>query len=154
MTSHQNPNSDQQLFDELRHRDRFDDSIGDQHRRDLRSKVLQAVCQPADDETVERRATIADGHRRWRNAVSYVVILAGCVMVCVAAWILGGGRSAERHIIKAPPVPQRAEDSPLLASLTAVNSFREEVSPEALFGAFAICELAHEERERFDVRRP
>ena len=157
MTSNENPMNEQYVFDELLRNDRFDDSVGDQHRNDLRSEVLQSFGQPGHEASpVELRTSTTCEHQndRWNRAVGYAVILAVCLIGFVAAWIYGGGGSDDRGIVVEPTIPEVTDESRLLASLAAVNSFRDEVSPEALFGAFAMCELDQEARDQLDAFQP
>ncbi|MBC8352874.1 MAG: hypothetical protein H8E66_12840 [Planctomycetes bacterium] len=151
MNSKEQPMDERQAFDELLAGDRFDDSICDQHQSDLRSKALQAFD---DTSTVELRVASTNERRRARlkRSLGYEMTAVVCLIGLVAGWFYYDRIREERPIVVNPPVPDVTitEDVQLLASLTEVNTFRDEVSAEALFSAIAMCELDHEGRVLFD----
>lgn len=154
MTSNKQPMNERQAFDDLLGKDRFDDSVNEQHQSSLRSDVLQAFGQSHTDASPVELAedpTSKQKSRRASRVVGLAVMLAVCLFGLVAAWIYSGDSPDERNIVEEPSV---AEDSHLVASLDEVNLFREEVSPEALFFAIAMCEVDHEGRTRSDSLQP
>jgi hypothetical protein len=157
MNPNEQPMNERQTFDELFGADHFEDSVSDQHQSELRSKVLQAFDQSNSERTiVELRVPSTSGrqHASGNRSLGYVAILAVCLIGLVAIWLYQGSGSDSRRIVDNPRIPGVPENSQLLASLAAVNAFRDEVPREALFGAIAMCEQDHDGRMFFDSTQP
>ncbi len=99
---HQNMD-EQQVFDDLVGTDRFDDSVDDRHKSDLRAKLLQAFDAPTSDSSIvelyrdhERRP----GSRQYRT-LGWAVALAACLTGLIAASIYSNSftESPKRPII-------------------------------------------------------
>jgi hypothetical protein len=145
--------NERQFFDDLLGDDHFDDSVGDRHQSELRAKVLQAFTHPIPQAGVAelRVASVGEGQTANRNrSLGYAMILAGVLVGFVAIWFFQGSDSGGRWLVGHPPTPDISADSQLLAALAQVNAYRDQVSPEELFHAMYICQLAHVGRTTFD----
>ena len=145
--------NERQAFDGLLASDRFDDSVNEQHRDELRAKLLQAFDAPASDTAVvePHRGGIKEHASASRNrSFGWALSIALCLMGLVAVWIFsdGGTNDPQR------PTPEVRLDPELVASLDEVIEFRGDVPPAALFNAIAMCQLDYEGRERFDSLQP
>ncbi len=157
MNSNEHPKSEQQAFAEILGDNRFDDSVCDEHRSDLRSKVLQAFDQANGEVATAELSARSDHQRQWasrRRSFGYATILAVCLIGLVAAWFYRGDESAHIPIAKPAPALDVNDESRLIESLAAVNVFRDEVSPEAFFSALAMCQQDHEGRMSDESLQP
>ncbi len=149
MNSNEDPKNELQAFTELLGDNHFDDSVCDEHQSDLRSKVLQAFDQADRELAIAELPVRSANQRQWarrRRSLGYGAILAVCLIGLVAFWFYRGNEPANIPIANPAPAPEVTEDSQLLESLAAVNAFRDVVSPEAFFGALAMCQQDYEGR--------
>ncbi len=146
-TNDQNMN-DQQAFNELLGDDRFDDSVNEQHQTDLRSKMLQAFDTPDADSAVVELHREDDDRSRGRRSrkFGWAVALVACVTGVIAASFYS---SIFSDRVEGPIVDANV-DPEFVASLNEVIVYRDDVPPDELFYAIAMCELEHEGREQFE----
>lgn len=62
-----------------------------------------------------------------------------------------GSGSDGHRVVGLPPAPNVSADPPLLAALTQLNAYPDEVSPEEMFIAMHMCKLEHEGGTAFDA---
>ena len=157
MNSNEQSMHERQAFNELFGDDRFDDSVGDRHRSELRSKMLQAFDQFNREATSVEPHVHPTGSRRhasWNRSPGYAAVLAVCLIGLVTVGLDHWIGPDDRSIVKPQPVPGVTDDAQLFASLAEVNAFRDEDSREALFYAIAICQRGHEGRMLVDSVQP
>lgn len=150
--------NEKQPLEKLISEDPFDDSVRPDHQHQLRSKTLEAFDQSKREAALVQPQSLSQhGARRqmnWNLVGGYVAIIAACLVGIVAVSLYRGKVPTNDSIVINPPAPDVTLDPQLLASLAALDSYRDEVSPEAFFGAIAMCETDHEGRMMFDSNRP
>jgi len=148
MIPHEQPINEQRAFDQLLGDDGFDDSVCDEHQSDLRSELLRVFDQLDRDVTVAElsvRPTRQRQQSSWSRSLGYATVLAVCLIGFVVVWFYAG--SQPHTIVEHAPVADSTDDARLLASLAAVNAFKDEVPLEDFFGALAMCQQDHEGRK-------
>ena len=138
-------NSEQELFDELRIRSRFDDSVNEQHRSDLRAKVLQAFDRSNCDAKIA--VPVVAGTRNASQVFGVVTAVAACILGTVSLQLTGDRDSVNRPVAEIRPGFSEAVDPVFVASLAEVDALQEELPAESYFEALAICQQEHEFRQ-------
>jgi len=148
--------NEKRAFEELISEDQFDDSVCGDHQFHLRSKALAAFDQSKRNAaSVQPLAQVEKPHRlNWNLVLGYSAIIAACLIGIVALSFSREKPSPDDLIVNNQQIPSVTIDPQLVASLAALDSYRDEVSPEAYFGAIAMCQTDHDGRMLFSSSRP
>lgn len=150
--------ADRHSFDDLLGDDCFDDSVGEEHQSELRSKVLEAFdCSNRETTLVESQHVLPDVKPRpasaglvWSCSAMAAVCLIGFATFHFYRWNERAEPSHPGH----RPVSVATIDPLLLESLAEVDAYSDEVPREALFNALAMCQQDYEGRTWSDLDRP
>lgn len=149
---------EKQTFEELIREDQFDDSIRDRHQAQLRAKALEVFGQVKQETPLVQPQSLSQNVPRRRVdrklVFCYFATIAACLIGIVALTLSRGKESVVDSIVNKQQAPNITVDPQLIASLAALDSYRDDVSPEAFFSAIAMCEIDHEGRVLFDSNRP
>ena len=145
--------TEQRDLGELLGVDSLDDSLNDDHQSRLRSQVLE-IFDHAQNKTSQREARITPPPQKsmtWtRQSLACIAALAVCAMAVISIRLLDGNASLGTSVVHEQPVDDIGEQQ-LLASLSTLDAFRDDVSRDEYFAAIAICQQDHEVRAMSDT---
>jgi hypothetical protein len=150
--------NEKQTFEALISEDPFDDSVCGDHQNQLRSEALEVFDQSKQEATLVQPQSLSQHgtgrHLDWNLAYGYFAIIAACLIGIVALSFYRGKASTDDAIVNNQQAPSVTVDPSLIASLAALDSYRDEVSSEEFFGAIAMCQTDHEGRMLSRANRP
>lgn len=153
MNSNEPLNMEQKLFDELLSESRFDDSVCNEHHRDLRLQVMEAFDRSQRDAKVRDvrplmpevpMVPVIAVHRNASQLIGVVASLAACLLGVVSLFNASDGTSSSDRMAAVGIEANATIDPGFAKSLAEVQALQKVVPPELFFHAVAICQKEYE----------
>lgn len=149
--------NEQSAFEEFLGDACLDDSIDDAHQARLRSQVMQVFDEAHGDATrvVSHVPSFENKSKSDpRRTQTIAVVVAACAIAFVAVGLLGWSVSVNTSVTDRDAVASVEADPQLLASLSGLDAFRDEMSSDEYFDAIALCQQDYEARVMLDTMQP
>lgn len=151
MRQHDNCDSDQRArFDSLIADSNFDDTVSEQHQRQLRDRALRAFDRVQGPGNVSQPLTpkSAVGDKNLVRNICAIVVIALCLVVMVVQPFTGSGepKVVDTELTTELTTEEAAIDSTLISSIAAASAFCDSEPVEAIYDALATCQQADEAR--------
>lgn len=149
MNSDEQQNMERKLFNEFLNESRFDDSVCEKHRSELRVLVLNAFDRSQRDAKVHASKVVVPvvaGNRSASQVIGVVASIVACFLGVISLFPVVDRDSSHSPVTAVRP-DNATIDPVFVTALAEVQALQESASPELYFQALAICQKEQETRQ-------